>query len=784
MALDEFPRFLAGQPRKRSSKHDPQAGKCGLPGRFPDRRHPRAPKILELAPIRFIGEEPGDRPGNLLPHLVHLEELFPGGGAERFQRAVARRQHPRHVLADVGDPEREKKPVEPHRPALVQFAEQVRGRFLGEGPPHPLGQTEQVSLRQSEEVRRAPHPAGAHQISRHRFTQPRKVEGVFPRHPGDSGGEGVLLPAEGLVPVPAPRLTPRPAPENPDLEEIGNQRAFRRRGERLQRLVGARPRFRVGETFGVQHERRQILEAVGHLLCPRRADSGKAQRHQDPRERHVPNRPEAADERLGSRVIEGASGGLGRHREQLLPGQPIEIGRRLHEPALDEEFHEFIAERLDFHGALADEVDETGLPLRRTTPTSRTEMVGALRQHGSPALRASDRHGPGDAFRSPDAGDDFHDLRDHVAGALDFHAVAGLRIERPDHSLVVQGGAAHGDAGHQNRFQPRHRGQLSGPTHLDDNTDERRLGLPRRELEGDRPARVSGSFSQLALVGQPVQLHHRPVKFDLKPVAPLDEEAMVGEHLTRPAPDFPPDGPSSRPRCTLRSSLRRHPESEIGEGPEHPRLGSGRRELGVLPNQDVVGVECEGPGGRDPRVQLAERARGSIPRVLEGVLPGALQSLVHPLEVGHRQHHLAAHRKALRRPLPRQPERQRSDGPQVGGDVLPDLAVPAGRSPNERPPLVDEFHREPVVLGLEAVFEVLPADLPFHPVGELAKFVLVVDALEREHGRLVPDLRKSLGHRASDPLSRGLRGHEFRVVPLESFQFPKERVVVAVVDCR
>ena len=379
-------------------------------------------------------------------------------------------------------------------------------------------------------------------------------------------------------------------------------------------------------------------------------------------------------------------------------------------------------------------------------------MVRAFRPHRPFAFGTPGRHDPRDTLRPLGAADDFHDLRDHVARALDAHAVAGQHVEGLHHPLVMERGAAHRDARNEHRFQPGDRRQFPRTAHLHVNGDERRFGLAGRELEGDRPAGIPGPLAQLALVSDPVQFDHRPVEFHAEAIPPFDQRAVVGDDPVEAAPRLPPDGPPPSVLLSARGGLRRHPESEPRERPKHSGLRFGRRKLRVLPHQDVVGVERQRPGGRDPGIQLPEGARRRVPRVLEGVPAGAFETLVHALEVRHGQHGFAAHREPRRDSVAGKPQRQRPDRPQVAGDVLPDLPVPPGRPPNERPAPIDEFHRQPVELGLQAIFEVFPTDLPLHPVSELAEFRLVVDALEREHRRFVVHFGEAVGHRSPDAL--------------------------------
>ncbi len=87
--------------------------------------------------------------------------------------------------------------------------------------------------------------------------------------------------------------------------------------------------------------------------------------------------------------------------------------------------------------------------------------------------------------------DDAHDLRDHVAGALDHHRIADANVLARDLVLIVQGGVLHHHAAHRHRLQPRHRRQLAGAADLDLDAFQHGFGLFGGEFMRNGPARAA-----------------------------------------------------------------------------------------------------------------------------------------------------------------------------------------------------------------------------------------------------------------------------------------------------
>src|SRR5207253_1566103 len=87
------------------------------------------------------------------------------------------------------------------------------------------------------------------------------------------------------------------------------------------------------------------------------------------------------------------------------------------------------------------------------------------------------------------------------------------------------------------------------------------------------------------------------------------------------------------------------------------------------------------------------------------------QLLVDAFEVGQAQEDLAAYLQPLRRIVAAQALRDAPDRADVGGDVLPHVAVAAGGPAGQPPALVDQRDRHPVDLRLADVGRLPPEPL-------------------------------------------------------------------------
>ena len=113
------------------------------------------------------------------------------------------------------------------------------------------------------------------------------------------------------------------------------------------------------------------------------------------------------------------------------------------------------------------------------------------------------------------------DLRDHVARAQHDHLVARADVLAGDVLLVVQRRQLHGDAADADGLEHRERVQVAELADVPhDVVQQRDLG-GRRELPGDRPARVAPDDAQAPLQLDVVDLHDDAVDLEVQAAAAL-----------------------------------------------------------------------------------------------------------------------------------------------------------------------------------------------------------------------------------------------------------------------
>ncbi len=200
----------------------------------------------------------------------------------------------------------------------------------------------------------------------------------------------------------------------------------------------------------------------------------------------------------------------------------------------------------------------------------------------------------------------------------------------------------------------------------------------------------------------------------------------------------------------------------------------------------AVGKNAQRPRGGDRRVLLAQRPRGGIAGVGEDLAASRLLSLVQSLEVSLRHVHFAAHFDHAGRAgdgLWDVADRSR-----VGGDVLTNRAVAAGRRQHQLAAFVTQRATEAVDLrfgrhGHDGVCGQIEETL--HPPNEFADLFRRKCIFETEHAPGVSNLRKSrCGGRGTQPLRRRVRPHELRKALLELAILSDQRVVSRVGNLR
>ena len=249
------------------------------------------------------------------------------------------------------------------------------------------------------------------------------------------------------------------------------------------------------------------------------------------------------------------------------------------------------------------------------------------------------------------------DLRDHVAGAHHDHLLALADVLADDVLLVVQRRQLDRHAADFDRLEHRVGAHVAELADVPHHFFQPRHGDRRRELPGDRPARVAPDRAEAALELQVVDLHDDAVDLEVELAAALLPVQALPDDLVLVA-DQPDVGVDAE--AALLQPLQRLPV---------------RLERQVLDHAQLVAPHRQRPLRRVRRVELADRPGGGVARVHERRFLRLRAALVQRGEVLQRHVHLAPHLHQRRHVLDVQGDR--ADRAQVVRHVLPDLAVPA-----------------------------------------------------------------------------------------------------------
>ena len=291
----------------------------------------------------------------------------------------------------------------------------------------------------------------------------------------------------------------------------------------------------------------------------------------------------------------------------------------------------------------------------------------------------------------PALGHDLHDVRDHVAGALEEHRVADADVLPLDLIHVVERRVAHRDAADRHGLELRDGREHAGASDGGKDVHDARRRLARLELPRDGPARRARDLTEPTLQREIVHLDH-------------DAVDLVGERVAL-ALELGIEGAGGR-HGVEHAAVRHGLEAPVLEGIEHRPEG---RELRAAHLAHAVTDEVERPGRGDARIELLQRPGGGVPRVREHRLARLLALPVQPAEHLDRQVHFAADLEQLgdRVRTAVEPERYTPNRADVRRDVLADDAVAARRTGGEHPVLVDELDGDPVDLRLADVLDPL-----------------------------------------------------------------------------
>ncbi len=222
------------------------------------------------------------------------------------------------------------------------------------------------------------------------------------------------------------------------------------------------------------------------------------------------------------------------------------------------------------------------------------------------------------------------------------------------------------------------------------------------------------------------------------------------------------------------------------------------------PGADAVHHHVQRARRGDQCVLLAQRTGGGVARVHEQadqgarapallgallvLLPAALvlrgEGGVERVERLGREVHLAADLDQLGDVVPLELVRDLLDGADVGGDVLADPAVAPGGGQHQPAVLVREVDGQAVHLELAQVVVVEAVELAGDALGPGGELLVVHRVVQAEQPLAVLDLGEQLGDGAADPLGRGVRRDERRVLGLQRLQLAHQPVELGVADDR
>ncbi len=218
--------------------------------------------------------------------------------------------------------------------------------------------------------------------------------------------------------------------------------------------------------------------------------------------------------------------------ETLQAGQPLlgqleYVGDVGDQPLVEEAKRLLLAQPVDLHRPFADEVLDVLIGLARAAGAVGADREDAVfRLHGlGPAGRALLRRLRPPGPLRPPLEHRRDNLGDDVAGPHHHHLVALADVLAGQVLLVVEGRGGDGDAADVDGLEHREGQQVAGAADVPDDLSQLRRRGRRRELPGDRPARLAPHHAKLA---------------PERPLVDLDDDAVDLEVELVPA-ILPPD---------------------------------------------------------------------------------------------------------------------------------------------------------------------------------------------------------------------------------------------------
>ncbi len=205
--------------------------------------------------------------------------------------------------------------------------------------------------------------------------------------------------------------------------------------------------------------------------------------------------------------------------------------------------------------------------------------------------------------------------------------------------------------------------------------------------------------------------------------------------------------------------------------------GVGARLLDLPP---AIGEETQGTAGGNARIKLAQTTGGGIARIDEHFFLRRQLLGIELFEVFPEHQHFAAHLQHVR-VVALQTQRNRTDGPDVGGNVLPLVAIPAGQALHQPPFFIAQADSQPVKLQLTAIgHRIGPHQPRLDTLVKSAQLGFGEGIVQRQHGLRMLDGMEAQGRQGPDPPRWGIGRHQLRVTRLKRFQLPEQGVVFGI----
>ncbi|RMT83810.1 hypothetical protein ALP40_05455 [Pseudomonas viridiflava] len=487
---------------------------------------------------------------------------------------------------------------------------------------------------------------------------------------------------------------------------------------------------------------------------------------------------------VGNRFEQLFTGDFGKalQVDDLIKLKLVEISRRADEFFVHQLLDGLVAQAFDVHCAARHVMNDRLLELRATGQTpdaaihrafaNRFLAFAAFDQLGAFDMGAAHRTGLRDLDRPgvlrTTLHDHLHHLRNDITGTANDHGVTDHQAQ-PCHLVhVVQRCIGNHHPRNLDGFQAGNGGDRAGAAHLE--FDVQQLGqlFHCGKFMRNRPARLPGAKTQLALISELVDLEHHAINFVAQRQASLADVVVIRQTLFDAIGEFELAADRHAPCLELVQHA-------------HMSVGDLRRGL-----TQAITTEFQRTIGRDLRIQLAQAARCGVARVGEGLAADFQLACVEPLETGLGHEHLAAHLQHLRPAGAVQFERDVTDGAHVDADVLPRRTVAPRRTAHQRPVAVQQTDCQTIQLGLATVLNLAAAFRQVQPFGhttvELMHVVFFECVAQTEHRHFVAHLSERRQRRAADTLSGRVRRDQMRILGFKRLEFVEQAVVLDIGD--